>query len=101
MANGNGKNGKMSCTLRFKVTVLDIKAGQNEIAISESDASCLGLDLLDRCKVSSNGLDEIAIVDFSRGFVKSGEVELFWEIAEKLKVKTGDYVAISSSPKPA
>ncbi len=84
----------------FKVKVLDIEAGQNEIVLNESDAQCMDLDILDRVKLNFGRSEETAIVDFSHGFVKSGEIEMFLEVAEKLGVKTGDSIKITPTNRP-
>ena len=89
-----------SALSEFRVKVLDIEAGHNEVVLNENDAQCMDVDLLDRVKLTFGRSEETAIVDFSHGFVRSGEVEVFLEIAEKLGVKTGDIVKLEPTNRP-
>ncbi|MFH0713398.1 MAG: AMP phosphorylase [Candidatus Micrarchaeota archaeon] len=87
-------------TTKFTAKVIDIKAGQNEIALNEEEAKCLDLGLLDRIKVKARGREAIALVDHSKYYLKPGEIELFSEIASTLNAKSGDVVTIEPSYRP-
>lgn len=87
-------------TMNLTAKVLDIEAGQNEVVLSEEEAKQLDLSLLDRVKVKYRNKEIVAIVNYSKYYVKPGEIELMAEVGQALGVKTGEKVVIQSTQRP-
>lgn len=83
----------------FKAKVFDFEAGQNVIVINEERALELDIGKLDRVRLSVNGKEAVAIVDFSHSF-RNDEIGLFDEIGKKLGVIGGERMLLQLSARP-
>ena len=86
--------------MELKAVVYDIEQGQNEIVLNEVQAKQLDLGLMDRVKLKHKGKQVNAIVDYSAGYIKPGEIVLFIEVARALGAKKGDRITIEPVKRP-
>jgi AMP phosphorylase len=85
----------------FKAKIIDvITGGKNIIVLTSSDATDIGVDPLDRVKVTYRNRSITAIVDFTTASVKPGEVGLFVDSAEKLGIKNKVTVHLELMDRP-
>ncbi len=85
----------------YKVKIFDIGAGLPIVVLNESEARQRDLFLNDRVEIIRKDKVLSAIVDTSSTLVKEGEVGVFIEIADQLKLNPGDKVYIMPLRKPA
>jgi len=84
----------------LKARLFDVKQGQNEAVLNSAQAREANIALLDRIQLTANGKSVTAIADHSDKFIKYGEIGLFGEAAEKLKLKTGQKVRVEPAERP-
>lgn len=95
------KNNKIPHRIhKFKVRVLDIEAGKNIAILNEEEAVYNDIYISDRVSISYKSKEVISIIDTSEKMVKKGEVAIYKDIADQLKVKDGDVVEIQHIPTP-
>jgi AMP phosphorylase len=73
--------------MKFKMRVMPIEQGQNEVVLNEAQARELGLQVLDRVRVTVGKKTAIAVVDHAEESVKPGEVVLFQEVSKQLNAQ--------------
>ncbi len=79
--------------MKLKVKCLDLEAGGKTIAIfNREDAEDLGVHPLDRVVLSKGKRKITVVVNVSDRFVRKGEVVIYHEVKEILKLKNGDIV---------
>ena len=101
MKNNNNHNHKIpQKTNIFKAKILDIEAGKNIAILNETDAISNDIYLSDRVSMRHNSKEIIAIVDTSEGMVRKGEIAIYRDIADQLKVKNGDILKVVHIPTP-
>lgn len=89
--------------MQLKVKDVDLSSGGPLIAIlNERDATKLDLHTLDRIKISRFGRSVVTVIDISESKKNAdvGEIGLFEEVLDKLKVKNGNKVKIKVEKKP-
>lgn len=86
--------------MNLKARLLDVHQGQNEVVLNEGQAKELSIHLLDRVKLTANNKTSIAIADSSRAFVKHGEIGVFAEVSEQLKLRKGQSVKVEAANRP-
>lgn len=89
-----------STTCCYRAKVIDVEAGQSQIALNEQEAKRMDLNILDRVKLRYRDREVSAMVNYSHAFVREHEVEVFAETAEKLGIRTGDEIEIQPIPRP-
>ncbi len=87
--------------LRFKAKVFEIEQGQNEVVLNEAQAKELDFALHDRVQLECGKRKAVAIVDYSHHAVKKGELGVFSEVTDALKVKGGSTIILKPSQRPA
>ncbi|MCX6694694.1 MAG: thymidine phosphorylase, partial [Candidatus Altiarchaeota archaeon] len=87
--------------MNIKVRFYPVETGKPIVVLNKEDMDELGVHIGDRitiCKEASCSIT--AIIDSTTSFVKPGEVGIFEEVMEALKVKDGDVVDIIPASKP-
>ena len=79
---------------------LDLDANAHIAVLNRKDASRIGLVPGSRVEIAHNGKRLIAIVDFSKSYIKQGEVGLFADTWEALGLDDGKEIDISPMPDP-
>lgn len=85
---------------KFKVRILDFEAGKNIAILNEEDAIYNDIYISDRMSIKYKSKEVIAIIDLSETMVKKGEIAIYKDIADQLKIKNGEYVEIQHIPTP-
>ncbi|PKK86115.1 MAG: AMP phosphorylase [Thermoplasmata archaeon HGW-Thermoplasmata-1] len=86
----------------YKIRLIDMKQGVNEILLNYEDAEEMGVHPHDRAKLlTAHGEKATAVIDVSDTLVKKGEVGAFVEITGCCNLKDGDEVFIFPSSRPA
>ncbi len=88
--------------MRLKVRDLNISGGSFDIVVINQDtASSLDIHASSRLRLTSGRRSVVAVVDLAEpNVLKRGEIGLFTEVYEKLKVKDGDFVNVFAVPQP-
>jgi len=89
--------------MKLKVKDMDIATGGPLVVIlNREDARKLDMHVMDRIKVKKGRKTETVVVDIaeSRKAVKPGNIGIFEEVIDSLKLKHGDIVDISMARKP-
>ena len=88
--------------MNLKVKQVNISSGGPLIAvIYVNDANRLDLKALDRIKIKKDHKEIIVAVDISKGArIKQGQIGLFEETINLLKLKNNSIVSITVEPKP-
>jgi AMP phosphorylase len=87
--------------LKLRVKLMGLEAGGKLIAIlNHDDAEEMGAHSQGRLNVSFKGEQATAIINTARRYVEKGEIGVFHELAERLKVKEGDFVDVQISKPP-
>ncbi|MDD5499737.1 MAG: hypothetical protein PHT91_02585, partial [Candidatus Nanoarchaeia archaeon] len=85
----------------LKVKLLHIETGGiNIVVLNDEQAKDMDLKHLDRARVQNGRNPIICSVDITKVAVKKGEIGLFVEPEEKLKVKDGDILMVECVSKP-
>ena len=85
----------------MKVRILDISTGGIKVVVlNDEDASKLNLYALDRIRIRKDKKSVVAILDISDGMVRKGELGVFKEVSDFLKLKNKDKVKIEYVEKP-
>jgi putative thymidine phosphorylase len=85
---------------KFKVRILDFEAGKNIAILNEDDAIYNDIYLSDRISIKYKSKEVIAIIDLSKTMVKKGEIAIYKDVADQLKIKNGEEVEIQHVPIP-
>lgn len=83
-----------------QVKLIDIRTGKNIIVLNEEDATENDIYTGYRVILKHGEREIICLVDLSTEMVKKGEIGIFRDVAEKLKVKDGDILHIMHMEKP-
>ncbi len=86
--------------IELVVKNLDISYGGMAIVLNEDDARILGVRPYDRVKISHDDRSIISVVTTTRTFIKRGEIGLFREVTDVLKVSNGDVVKVNITRMP-
>ncbi|MCS7109710.1 MAG: AMP phosphorylase [Candidatus Micrarchaeota archaeon] len=85
---------------KFRARILDIEAGKNIAILNEEEATYNDIYISDRVSIRYKNKEVIAIIDTSQTMVKKGDVAIYKDIAEQLKIKEGELVEIQHIPIP-
>ena len=88
---------KYSC----KAKCFDITSGGKIVVLNEAEAHENDLYTSHRIILRSNGKEAIAIIDLSSDLVERGQIGMFAEISDELKISDGDPVHILHMQRPA
>ena len=86
--------------MKAKVKTYAIETGKPIVVVNEEDMKDLGIHLSDRVKLSYQGHVVTCIVDATTSLVKVGEVGLFEDVKNLLKVEEGYLVDIHVAQQP-
>lgn len=87
--------------LRLRSKLIELEAGGKLIVIlNADDAEELGVRSQARLNASFKGSKVTAIINTTEKVVEKGEIGIFLEVAEKLKVEDGDYVEVHAASPP-
>ena len=88
--------------MNLKVKQVNISSGGPLIAVIHiNDANRLDLKALDRIKIKKDHKEIIVAADISKGArIKQGQIGLFEETTNLLKLKNNSLVSITVEPKP-
>jgi len=79
---------------------LDLDADAHIAVLNQKDASRIGLVPGSRVEIAHNGKRLVAIVDFSKSYIKQGEIGLFADTWDALGLDGGTEIDISPMPDP-
>lgn len=85
----------------FKVKLIDIKQGTYEVLLNVEDAEELGVHPLDRVRTSCERGSLTSVADITDTLIGKGEIGVFADAAEALKLKDGDLVNIVPGERPS
>ena len=91
MADGVGK---------YRVRCFDVEQGQNIAVLNDAEARKLNIEIGDRVLVRWKNRDAIALADYSRNFIKPGELGLFGDTTTVLKATNGSLVSMEKAQRP-
>lgn len=89
--------------MKFRVKDMDIATGGILVAIlNQKDAELLDLSPEDRIKLRHNSHETIAVLDISESerAVPRGQIGLFEEVLDRLRVERGDTIELGLTAKP-
>ena len=88
--------------MKFKAKLIGISTGGTLIALlNRKDSEVMGINAMDRVKIIKGQRIETVVVDIDkRGYLKKGEIGIFEEVAESLKIKNKDAVKAVTARKP-
>ncbi len=89
--------------MKFKAKILHIATRGTLIAIlNKIDTEKLDLTTLDRIKIKRGNKTEVVAIDIAYGKkeVSPGQIGLFIDVADELKIKENDELEVSLEPKP-
>ncbi len=88
--------------MKLKVKDISLSAGGPLIVVlNREDSSKLDLHALDRIKIKKEGKHIVAVVNVCEDkYIKGGEIGLYDEVLNKLKVKANELVDVSIEKKP-
>jgi len=86
----------------FKAKCVDLAAGGKYVVVlNNCDAGNLDLKTLDRLRISRDGGKSVsAVINLSEHYVRPGEIGLFKDTTDTLKIKNGQKVSIEPIEKP-
>ncbi|MCD6371287.1 MAG: AMP phosphorylase [Candidatus Aenigmarchaeota archaeon] len=87
--------------MKLKVKYLGIEAGGKPIVIlNKADAEELGIKSLGRVKIRYKNKRATGIVNIGISVVESGEIGIYEEVREKLRVSNGEFVEVKVAEYP-
>ncbi|HEV8290259.1 MAG TPA: hypothetical protein VGQ00_04895, partial [Candidatus Norongarragalinales archaeon] len=86
--------------VKLRAKIYEIEQGLNVVVLNEKQAAEIGVDTLDRVRLSADGREIVAVVNHSTAFVKTGEILLFAEAAHNLRAYPNQEITITIAPKP-
>ncbi len=84
----------------LRAKLLKIEAKKPVVVISKNDAAELDVKPLDRVEIKANRKKETAIINIAEKFVSPGTIALFSRVQEKLGVRYGQEVSVTTSEPP-
>lgn len=84
-----------------KVKTIDIRTGKKIVVLNEQEAEDHDIYSGYRTEIKFGTTKSIAIVDLSKELVKPGEIGVFRELRDELKVKDGDRIEVLHLDRPA
>ena len=78
----------------------EIETGKPIVVLNEDDVEDMGIHVSDRIKIQKDGNTVTAIVDTTTSMVAAGEIGIFEEVKELLKIKAGDVVEVQATSRP-
>ncbi|MEM2088987.1 MAG: AMP phosphorylase [Thermoproteota archaeon] len=85
----------------FKVRLIDIKQGAYEVLLNIDDAEELGVHPLDRVRISFENISLTSVVNTTDTLIGQGEIGIFSEVADALRLKEGDIVNAVPGERPS
>jgi len=85
---------------QFTIKILDLDAGKYIVIMNNKDASFLGLSKEDRVRVKFNNSIITAIIDVTDSFVSPGQLGVFKNVSETLKLTPSQRVTVIPTDKP-
>lgn len=87
---------------KFRAKPIDVSTGGTSVVVlTEDDAKDMDVSPMDRVKITFENREAIAIVDLTKGYVQKGEVGVFIEATQKLKLSRGKTIFLEPIEKPA
>lgn len=89
--------------MKFKAKIISITTKGPLIAVLHKvDAQSLGINALDRIKIKKGTKSKVVVIDvaYDKKEIKPGEIGLFLDTADELKIKNNDELQISIEQKP-
>ncbi len=89
-------------SLKLKAKVLDLEAGKMIAVLNSKDALSLGVNPKEKVLIANESKKRhtIATLDISDNFIKKGEIGLFEDVVEELKVKKNSVLKITAVERP-
>ena len=87
--------------LSLRARTFDVTAGVNVVVLNEEEARENDIFTYDRVVLKLGDKHTIALVDLSPTLVRPGEIGLFLEVAEQLKVRRDDVLAVTPAEHPS
>ncbi len=87
--------------MKLKAKIVGLDADKPIVIINKEDAEDIDVRPLDRVELDFKGEKGTAIVNIATRFVNPGEIGLYGEIAEHMKVKHNDVVEVTPSAPPS
>ncbi len=86
--------------MKLRAKLIDLEVGKQMILLHEEDAQEIGALAHDWVKITSGKQKAVAFVDTTQSYLKPGEIGIFRDLYEELKVSKSARVSVSSAQPP-